>query len=260
MSAEEFLEIIDSLVKIYKKRESKSKYEREKAAEYYPGYDDFVQKYEKAKIQAFGLFPEKLFKSIAPMQSPEELAYIRENYESETKDVFTEFSTTVKKAVTNGTIEFPTVKDKQESNQLKDYLSNQITDFDNFSDYLDAMVDHKLIDANGIICVWPEEMEVDEDGIITGKIYPQPIIYAVPNVLWKKDGEFIVITSKRSKVQYGNQVVDEGLIFRYIGKEYWMQANQVGKKVDDTFDVVLELEHGIVDFNNKPWCPATYLK
>src|SRR5690606_11592704 len=74
------------------------------------------------------------------------------------------------------------------------------------------------------------------------------------------DGEFIVITSKRSKVQYGNQVVDEGLIFRYIGKEYWMQADQVGKKVDDTFDVVLELEHGIVDFNNKPWCPATYLK
>lgn len=258
MTPEEFLVVIDSLVPTIKKRAQTR--DKSKMPEFYPGYNKFVYDYERAKVQANGEFPERLFASIAPLQTKDELEYIRANYESETQDVFIEFSNTVKKAVTNGVIEFSALKDKETVNKLKDYLSNQINDFDQFTDWMDAMVDHKLIDANGIVCVWPEDVETDADGVVIGKIYPQPIIYAVPSVLWKKDGEFIVLTSKKSEVTTYGKPKREGLVFRYIGRESYMEAIQYGAKTDDTFKVDFEFAHGITDVDSKPFVPATYLK
>ncbi len=258
MTPNEFLDIIDSITETIKKRASK--YSKDNNREFYPMYNQFVHKYERAKIQANAEFPESLFQAIAPLQSPEELKYIREIYESETQDVFNEFSNTVKKAVTNGVIEFPATQDKEESNKLKDYLDNQIKDFDNFQDWLSAMVDHKIIDANGIVCVWPERLEVDEEGNIIGEIFPQPIIYASPSIVWKKEDEFIVLTSRKSTVNSYGKDVPEGMVFRYIGKESYMQAEQIGKKVDETYEVTFEFKHEIKGVNGQPFTPAIYFK
>ncbi len=136
MEAQEFLNEIDSIVEIIKKREQaekgKSIYRRKTAPEFYKGYNEQLRKYRKARIQAYGEFPEEIFKAIAPLQTDEEFEYIKSIYETETQDVFTDFCSVVKKSVTNGVIEFPT-SESNEANNIAQYLDSEINNFDNYN-------------------------------------------------------------------------------------------------------------------------------
>lgn len=204
--------------------------------EFWPGYVEAVMQYEAALIHARGKFPDYLFQALSPLQEKEELEYLKSTYQATTKDVFIEFSNTAKKAIQNGNIEFDTKEGDREGNALKKYIFEDIDNFNSIVIWLYAMLDQKLIDANGIFAVWPE-YSVDEEGRIIGETNPQPLIYNVDKIIWKNDGEYIVITSKKS--------ANGGLVLRYFGREFVAQYNQVGKLGDFLFEETRHFEHEI---------------
>lgn len=254
MDNNEFLDKIDAIIEVYKKRNGSIR--RDQNTEYYEGYNGLVDKYHQARVHSNGEFPEKIFASIAPLQDADELAYIRANYQPETRDVFTEFSNTVKKAITNGVIEFPK-SENDSSNDLAAYLDNDIENFDNIKGWADGMVDHKIIDANGVVIVWPTPL-IEDDVIVSTK--PQPIIYPIESVVWRgENDEFIVLTSKHSIVESRSKPVNEGLVFRYVGVDRFMEAQQFGKKIDYRFDVTFDFEHEIKNDRGTAFSPAKNL-
>lgn len=204
--------------------------------EFWPGYIEAVMQYEAASIHARGKFPDYLFQALSPLQEKEELEYLKSTYQATTKDVFIEFSNTAKKAIQNGNIEFDTKEGDKDGNALKKYIFEDIQNFNSIVIWMYAMLDQKLIDANGIFAVWPE-YDVDNEGRIIGETNPQPLIYNVDKIIWKQNGEYIVITSKRSD--------NGGLILRYFGREFISQYNQAGKLSDFVFEETRHFEHEI---------------
>jgi len=232
------------LKEYFSKKKRKSNFEKrtglnvkgDKKVEFWDGYTEAVEHYESTKIHSSGEFPYYLFKVLAPLQEKEELEYLQETYQPITKDVFLEFSNTAKKAVQNGHIEFQKTEDEDNANELQSYLDNDIKNFNSLKLWAAAMLDQKLVDANGIFAVWPY-YELNDEGIIVGETDPQPCIYNVDRILWKKNGEYLVLTSKKT--------MSGGLILRYFGKEYIAQFNQVGDLKDYQFDITRSLEHQI---------------
>lgn len=213
--------------------------------DFWPGYIDAVLSYEAAMIHSRGKFPDYLFRVLQPLQDKIELDYLRATYQAITKDVFLEFSNTAKKAIQNGNIEFTIKEGDEDGNDLKKYLYNDINDFNSIVQWLGAMLDQKLIDSMGIFAVWPE-YDIDEEGTIIGETNPQPLVYNCDKIVWKKDGEFLVMTSKTTN--------DGGVILRFFGKEYIAQFNQVGKNQEFQFETFRYFEHSI------GYAPAQELK
>lgn len=204
--------------------------------EFWPGYMMQSMAYESALIHARGKFPDYLFRVLSPLQDQEELNYLRATYQPVTKDVFLEFSNTAKKSIPNGNIEFDTREGDDEGNDLEKYIFNDINNFNSITAWAASMIDQKLVDANGIFSIWPY-YQVDENGLIIGETNPQPYIYNVPQIVWRKDHEYIVKTNKTTK--------EGGIILRYFGPMFVAQFDQVGNLNDYIFDVSRYFEHEI---------------
>jgi len=216
--------------------------------DYYPEYREEVAQYVAGKLHRDGEFPDELFNRLKPFQPTEEFEYMKACYQPITKDVVFEFGNTVKKALINGNIEFPATDGANSEVPLKTYLENQIDNFNSFMLWAESMVDTKIIDGNALIVVWPT-FETDGDGRIMGEVTAQPLLYAVPAVVYRmydgKDWHYLVERSEKSYVDVGGKKQKKGYIYRYIGPEYYAEFAQFGPESDNTFETKVLFEHGI---------------
>lgn len=230
-------------------------YQKETIPDYWDGYKEAVETYKAGRLHAYGEFPEGLFAKIKPNQRPEDYEYMREVYEPITKDVYLEFGNTCKKALINGAIEFPEVR---EGNPLKDFLENGIENFDSLMGWASAMMDTKLLDGMGIVGAWPTNIEVNDNGELISELQAQPVLYPVPYLVYvsqdSKGAHYIVESKNKSVVISHGKQKQIGYIYRYFGPEFIAEAKQVGKETDDTFEVEFILEHEI------GFTPATRLE
>ena len=243
MTTEELVSLVNTrLSKKLEERDKKSKKKspKERLVEFWPGYRDAVLNYQAACIHSKGEFPEYLFKVLKPMHMKEEIEYLESTYQPITKDTFIEFSNTVKRCIPNGYIEFQTNSQEESENPLERYLFNNINNFNSITAWGTSMIDPKLIDANGIFAIWPE-YSVDEEGFIVGETNPQPLIYNVPSILWKMDGEYIVQTN--DGVMLDQDKV--GIKLRYFGKNLVAELTQTGEYRDHKFELTRFFEHEI---------------
>ena len=218
--------------------------------QYYAAYDILCDEYIQARNHAYGIFPSKLIANNKPLQTQDEFDYIRNTYQPITKDTFIEFSNTVKRSLMNGKIVFKS-PDNQLSEDYEKYLKEDLKEYQSFKLFALAMTDEKLIDANGITGVWvdfdTEEMEDEGErfDMIVGSVRPFPVMYTVEQVVYSDDNEYIVELAKRSYVKYGGNDKKHGRIYRYFGKDFLFEAKQVGKYIDDVFELSYAFDHGL---------------
>ncbi len=216
--------------------------------EYYPGYRRFVEKWRQAYDHAHGNFPDWLIGHNKPMQSEEEFEYVRKTYQPKTKKTFLEFANTVKKTLANGRIVFKKSQTDSRAEDFETYLREGLPRFDSFLQFAGAMVDEKLIDANGLVGIWiePPGTVIDEETgeeVISGMINPYPVMYDVWRVVWLGDDEYIVETTKGGwKQTPGQQKLRS---YRYFGKEFLGEAIQVNSGRKIKFQSTTWFEHGV---------------
>jgi hypothetical protein len=261
MDAEKFQEIIDIDIRPVIKEISKKKRSRKKASEeelfvdgltpYFNGWRETVIEYHENRVHSEEKFPTVLFKNVAPNQGQEELDYIRDTHQSITSDVFLEFANTVKRGLINGNIEYQK-EDNSDAKDFKEYIDEKIPQYKSLYEYMKSLVDQKLTDANAVLAI-NYKAQVDEDGIIEGRISPFPEIYNSQNVVYiDPDDSIIVLAHEKSLVKVGSQNQRKGLIFNGYAKDFYFVATQVGRKSDYKFEFT-EFDHEL------GWVPAMRL-
>lgn len=224
--------------------------------EFYDGYDRNLKEYRDNIVHSKALFPDRLFKDVAPNQSKEDLDYISSTYQCVTKDVALEFANTVKRAFYNGYIEWPkeTETNQSELDSFWSYLNEGIDQYGSLAFFMSMLADEKLNDANAVCAVLPEfeltsTTAIDEDGNeivedVISDVNPIPTIYNTERVLHVDNGEFIIESYEKSPVRFNRKEVYIGRIFLLINSTHIAKAVQVGDYVDWTFEFS-EWEHGV---------------
>lgn len=206
----EIIELATKIAKMEKPRSSMlvglfNVNKKELLPEYWSGYNRAINNLERIKVHAeLDYFPEKLFSKNSPNQSDKELDYIKETYEQTTNSVFADFSNTIKRAWAdnNWTITYgeETSKYVTAKQTFQDYVETKIPTFESIESWAKTtLIDLKLMDSEGVICIRPEVV-LDENGKISSTELnaPVPLYYDCSKVMAFTDKYCMIDLSQRS--------------------------------------------------------------
>jgi hypothetical protein len=224
-----------------------------KYPEYWSGYNYAARMYDSILPHSRSdVYPEHLLSVRAPNQTDAQANYIKENYKATTLSVFEDFKSTISRAFAdqNWSIRYNGEVDPRFGEEtFQQYVNNEIEKFGSLEMFVKNMLPTlKLVDANGIIAIFPEDIYTDEEGTITNDlIKPMPEYYNCKNIVGQDFGEYyLVITDDYSNVKVGSKVEKSGIILELYGKEAIYRIEQVGKKSDFTFsEPVLVFQHNL---------------
>lgn len=221
---------------------------------YYPGYDLSVKWLEQIRTHAQkGVFPELLFAKQAPNQTPKEAEYVRANYKQTTIQVFKDMVDTYGRAYheNNWSIQYLPDADQYVNSDttLQQYLDQDFPEYGSLDYFTFTFLPPlKMMDAMGVVAVMPYEIptvEVNGEMVIDPEqlVSPYTKFYHTNRVV-AYDNEFAVILSEEcSRIEYNNKEIEEGLVF-YIFDDQWIyKAVQVGKKIDNQFEIIEWFNH-----------------
>lgn len=224
-----------------------------KYPEYWSGYNYAARMYDSILPHSRSdVYPEHLLSVRAPNQTDAQANYIKENYKATTLSVFEDFKSTISRAFAdqNWSIRYNAEVDPRFGEEtFQQYVNNEIEKFGSLEMFVKNMLPTlKLVDANGIIAIFPEDIYTDEEGTITNDlIKPMPEYYNCKNIVGQDFGEYyLVITDDYSNVKVGSKMEKSGMILELYGKEAIYRIEQVGKKSDFTFsEPVLVFQHNL---------------
>ena len=220
--------------------------------DYYDGYALAAQYYDQIRPHAEkGYFPESLYLKRAPNETPDETAYIRENYQQVTLSVFKDFVDTYGRAThqNNYSIKFPENTGQFKEEASLEYYLNHLPDYGSL-DYFNFkfLPPLKYQDAEGVVVIMPKYIPTEEVGgevIIsqTELISPVPKFYHCTSVLHKSDELYIIESAEKSEVMYFDKPSKTGLVFYAFTKNVIYRIFQVGKQVDFEFAIAVYWQH-----------------
>lgn len=253
---EEVLQEFNPFISLLKgrKKELKDGEYKEEEINYYPGFKEVVVQYERILTHSQeGYFPKELFENRSPNQTDEELAWIRKNYKQITLPVYLDWMNTLGRAWhnSNWSIQFQEEDKKYEGQYFRDYIENELPlygDYLTFTTQIHPYI--KTQDPVGVEVVKPYEYEYKEND--KGEKYlddqvllnPTSFYYPCKQVLkYEEDSICIIETGEKSLVEYMGKPQNKGYIFEVHTVDSIYKIYQVGKYVDYTFQIELELNH-----------------
>jgi hypothetical protein len=232
-----------------------------KYPEYWSGYNYAARMYDSILPHSRSdVYPEHLLSVRAPNQTDAQANYIKENYKATTLSVFEDFKSTISRAFAdqNWSIKYNGEIDPRFGEEtFQQYVNNEIEKFGSLEMFIKNMLPTlKLVDANGIIAIFPEDIYTDEDGTVTNElIRPMPEYYNCKNIVGQEFGSYyLVITDDYSVVKAGSKNERSGIILELYDKEAIYRIEQTGKKSDLTFG-----EPYVVFQHNLGYVPAIKL-
>ena len=232
-----------------------------KYPEYWSGYNYAARMYDSILPHSRSdVYPEHLLSVRAPNQTDAQANYIKENYKATTMSVFEDFKSTISRAFAdqNWSIKYNGEADPRFGEEtFQQYVNNEIEKFGSLEMFIKNMLPTlKLVDANGIIAIFPEDIYTNEEGEVTNDlIRPMPEYYNCKNIVGQEFGTYyLVITDDYSVVKAGSKNERSGMVLELYGKEAIYRIEQVGKKSDLTFG-----EPYVVFQHNLGYVPAIKL-
>jgi len=222
--------------------------------DYYNGYKLSVKWLDQIRTHAQkGVFPYELFEKTAPNQTPKEAEYVRANYKQTTLQVFKDMVDTYGRAYheNNWSISYTPDADQYVNTDttLARYLDSEFPEYGSLDNFVFMFLPPlKLMDAMGVVAVMPYELdtvEIDGEEVLNPDelVEPYTKFYHTTRVL-AFDEEYAVIESEeRSEVEYNNKMVMEGAVFLIFDDQWIYKAIQIGKKVDNQFEVIEWFNH-----------------
>jgi hypothetical protein len=223
--------------------------------EYWSGYNYAAKMYDSILPHSRSdVYPEHLLSVRAPNQTDAQALYIKANYKATTLSVFEDFRATISRAFAdqNWSIRYsPELDERFGEETFQRYVNNEIEKFGSLEMFVKNMLPTlKLVDANGIIAIIPDDIETleDEETIISNELLrPMPRYFNCKNIVGQKFGEYyLVISDDHSDVKAGSKMEHTGLVLYLYDQEAIYRIEQTGKKSDMTFsEPVLYFQHNL---------------
>jgi hypothetical protein len=226
--------------------------------EYWSGYNYAAKMYDSILPHSRSdVYPEHLLSVRAPNQTDAQAQYIKANYKATTLSVFEDFRATISRAFAdqNWSIKYNGEIDPRFGEEtFQQYVNNEIEKFGSLEMFVKNMLPTlKLVDANGIIAIEPEDIEYfdEENGqeqmISNELLRPMPKYYNCKNIVGQKFGEYyLVICDDHSYVKVGSKMEESGIVLELYDQNAIYRIEQVGKKSDMTFgEPVLYFQHNL---------------
>ena len=212
--------------------------------EYWSGYNYAAKMYDSILPHSRSdVYPEHLLSVRAPNQTDAQALYIKANYKATTLSVFEDFRATISRAFAdqNWSIRYsPELDERFAEETFQRFVNNEIDKFGSLEMFVKNMLPTlKLVDANGIIAILPEEiptLEVEETVISNELLRPMPTYYNCKSIVGQKFGEYyLVISDEHSDVKVGSKIEHTGLVLELYDQNAIYRIEQTGKKSDMTF-------------------------
>lgn len=222
--------------------------------EYWNGYNESIQCMDKIKVHSEkGYFPEGLFENRSPNQTEEELCWIRDNYKQITLDVFNDYINTRGRAwhKSNWSISYHEDEDRFVNVPFSDFVERGIKTFGSVERYFQEVVPVlKAKDPEGVIVIKPHSVPLveGEEGMRmsdTELTEPQPKYYSSEQIVAQSEDYYVIETGEKSIVEYGNNRKRIGRVFEVYDRNAIWIVTQVGKKVENRFELELFFKHDI---------------
>jgi hypothetical protein len=226
--------------------------------EYWSGYNYAAKMYDSILPHSRSdVYPEHLLSVRAPNQTDAQALYIKANYKATTLSVFEDFRATISRAFAdqNWSIRYNEELDERFAEEtFQRYVNTEIEKFGSLEMFVKNMLPTlKLVDANGIIAIYPDDihyMEVDgvEEPIIGNELLrPMPTYYNCKNIVGQKFGEYyLVISDDHSYVKNGSKMEESGIVLYLYDQNAIYKIEQTGKKSDMTFgEPMLYFQHNL---------------
>lgn len=234
---------------------SKEKVGVGKYPEYWVGYNYAAKMYDAIKPHSRSdVYPEHLFSVRAPNQTEEQAKYIKANYKAITLGVFEDFKATISRAFAdqNWSIKYGEEKDVRFGDEtFQSYVNKEIENYGSIEAFAKNMIPSlKLVDANGIIAIYPSEInytsieKLEEDQgssevIDNELIRPLPKYYPCKSIVGQELGKwYLLISDEKSIVKSNNKELKEGLVLELFDDSCIYKIKQKGKKSDFVFGEV----------------------
>ena len=260
LSAEQISYLVESIVSIRNKgNKTKGITLMQQTSEnylpdYYNGYKLSVKWLDQIRTHAQkGVFPYELFEKTAPNQTPKEAEYVRANYKQTTLQVFKDMVDTYGRAYheNNWSISYTPDADQYVNTDttLARYLDSEFPVYGSLDNFVFTFLPPlKLMDAMGVVVVMPYELdtvEIEGEEVINPDelVEPYTKFYHTTRVLAFDEEYAIIESEERSEVEYNNKMVMEGAVFLIFDDQWIYKAIQVGKKVDNQFEVIEWFNH-----------------
>jgi len=222
--------------------------------DYYNGYRLSVKWLDQIRTHAQkGVFPYELFEKTAPNQTPKEAEYVRANYKQTTLQVFKDMVDTYGRAYheNNWSISYTPDADQYVNTDttLARYLDSEFPEYGSLDNFIFMFLPPlKLMDAMGVVAVMPHELdtvEIDGEEVLNPDelVDPYTKFYHTTRVLAFDEGYAVIESEERSEVEYNNKMVMEGAVFLIFDDQWIYKAIQVGKKVDNQFEIIEWFNH-----------------
>ena len=223
--------------------------------EYWSGYNYAAKMYDSILPHSRSdVYPEHLLSVRAPNQTDAQAMYIKANYKATTLSVFEDFRSTISRAFAdqNWSIRYsPELDERFGEETFQRYVNNEIEKFGSLEMFVKNMLPTlKLVDANGIIAIIPDDIETleEEETIISNELLrPMPRYYNCKNIVGQKFGEYyLVISDDHSYVKNGSKMEESGIVLYLYDSDAIYKIEQTGKKSDMTFgEPVLYFQHNL---------------
>ena len=215
--------------------------------EYWSGYNFAAKMYDSILPHSRSdIYPEHLLSVRAPNQTDAQALYIKANYKATTLSVFEDFRATISRAFAdqNWSIRYaPELDARFAEETFQRYVNTEIEKFGSLEMFVKNMLPTlKLVDANGIIAIIPDDIEmievdgVDQQVIGNELLRPMPTYYNCKNIIGQKFGEYyLVISDEHSDVKVGSKMEESGIVLELYDQNAIYRIEQTGKKGDMTF-------------------------
>jgi hypothetical protein len=226
--------------------------------EYWSGYNYAAKMYDSILPHSRSdVYPEHLLSVRAPNQTDAQALYIKANYKATTLSVFEDFRSTISRAFAdqNWSIRYNEELDERFGDEtFQRFVNNEIEKFGSLEMFIKNMLPTlKLVDANGIIAIYPDDIEyLDDDEFnepVIGNelLRPMPTYYNCKNIVGQKFGEYyLVISDDHSYVKNGSKTEETGIVLYLYDSMAIYKIEQTGKKSDMTFsEPVLYFQHNL---------------
>ena len=199
--------------------------------------------------------PDDLLKKRAPNATEEQVRYLIENWKCTTKPVFHELLNTVQRGFIDDNWQ---IIWKPEQEDMRIYCEEDFPKFGSTESFIKEIAPPiKYVDSNCLLAVRPRgfsflvddngELEVDEDGAYivddTKLLEPAFYIHQSHNVLIRDESFILAVDDEKSIVEYNGKKVREGRVLFLYTKENIYKIEQVGKKVDNRYEVYIYYDH-----------------
>jgi hypothetical protein len=194
-------------------------------------------------------FPEKLFKSKAPNENPEEFNYRKSIYQPVTKPFMNRAFRTINRIWNDSNYTIGNWKEEDH----KEYFEVQYPKHKSIVAFFRSVVTKfKLRDPNGVIAVKPRKIPTlkDKDGNLVADqsklIEPTAVLYESEQVILFEEDQFALIELReKSLVKHSQSMEKSGRIFEFYDENNIWRIEQVGKKTDYQFEYTIYYEHNL---------------